>query len=96
MLLKVDTEGTEAAVIRGARRLLEERRPWIIFEAWRESNRATLFALLESTGYQLTDLPLRRARIARALGSAAFAANPAINFAAIPAEEWRDGSVTLE
>jgi FkbM family methyltransferase len=96
ILLKLDTEGNEAAVLRGARRLLKERRPWIIFESWREADRETLFAQLEGAGYCLAGLPLVKGRTARALGLGAFAGSPAINFAAIPAEELRAGGLALE
>lgn len=96
ILLKLDTEGTEAAVLRGAGRLLEERRPWIIFESWRDSDREGLFAQLAGAGYRTARLPLGRRGGAPVLGLSGFVRSLAINFAAIPLEELPDGCPALE
>ena len=34
LLIKLDAEGAEPGIIRGAEKLISERRPWIIFECW--------------------------------------------------------------
>ena len=56
-LLKVDTESTEPAVFRGARRLLEQHRPWIICEVLgprTEDQLMELFEPLDYAWYQIT------------------------------------------
>jgi FkbM family methyltransferase len=51
-LVKIDVEGGELDVLRGARRLLAEARPTVLFESWpRSSERQELFALLTALGY---------------------------------------------
>lgn len=57
MLLKIDVEGLEASVLRGAARVLSERQPMILFESWggavRESHRRAVFDLLAAHGYEI-------------------------------------------
>jgi FkbM family methyltransferase len=43
LLVKIDTEGSEAAILRGAGRTLAERRPLIIFESFRDDGREELY-----------------------------------------------------
>lgn len=84
-LLKVDTEGNEIHVLRGARRLLAEYPPLILFESWKGSGRSELFQLLGGYGYRiwtvdyvctLSGLP--------PLTAAAFADEARMNFLAVP------------
>ena len=61
--LKIDVEGAELHVLRGARRLLERHRPLVVCELVEESLRelggscADAVALLRSLGYEVVDLP---------------------------------------
>ena len=60
-LIKVDVEGMELAVIRGAHQLLDHHRfPPIIFEAWEHEvfakERAALFDEITTLGYQISRL----------------------------------------
>lgn len=48
-LLKLDCEGSELAILEGARRTIERHRPWIYLEF--AENRATILALLDHYGY---------------------------------------------
>jgi FkbM family methyltransferase len=50
--LKCDVEGAEVEVFRGARRLLEEKRPGIICEMHSEGNRRELVEEFERRGYK--------------------------------------------
>jgi len=62
VLMKVDVEGHELEVIRGAKKTLDKNNyPPIIFEAWTwkpwfEPKRIELFKLLEIMGYKITTL----------------------------------------
>src|SRR5207245_9920616 len=42
-VVKIDVEGTELAVLRGARRLLTEARPLLVFVAWPPRDRRAIF-----------------------------------------------------
>jgi FkbM family methyltransferase len=61
--IKIDVEGAELHVLRGARRLLEEQRPIVVCELVEEGlrvlggSRAEAIALLRSLGYEVADLP---------------------------------------
>lgn len=50
-ILKIDTESTEAAVLRGARRVIERHRPWILLEVLPARARGELDALMAGSGY---------------------------------------------
>lgn len=50
-LLKIDTESTEPDVLRGASRLLEQHRPWIICEVLKDRTEARLEPILRSHQY---------------------------------------------
>jgi FkbM family methyltransferase len=53
-LLKIDVDGSEAAALRGARRLLQEHRPVVLVEVF-QRNAAEVSALFSSHRYQLYD-----------------------------------------
>lgn len=53
VLLKIDTEGHELAVLAGAAAILREVRPAVVFEAWPGPHRADLFTLLAGAGYSV-------------------------------------------
>ncbi len=54
-LIKIDVEGHEAAVLRGAWRTIDENRPMIIFESWANDSYTSTFEpfrILERHGYR--------------------------------------------
>jgi FkbM family methyltransferase len=53
-VVKIDVEGAEPAVLRGARRLLESQHPVLLLEANGDAERAAQTALLEPLGYTRT------------------------------------------
>lgn len=81
-LIKIDTEGNEAAVIQGARETLRTCRPAVIFESWPDSARSALFAFLEQIGYRIRPLPLRWPL--PDVVAAPVLESPATNFIALP------------
>lgn len=85
LLLKIDTEGSEYAILRGAARTLEAHRPLVIFESFRDQDRNELFALLRAFRYEIHDLPWARERSGAALERSTFCESPASNFIAVPA-----------
>lgn len=84
LFLKIDTEGYELNVLKGARRLLSERRPWIQFEAWQANQRLELFRFFRETQYDLHTLPFSPNEPGQALDEALFLACPDQNFLAVP------------
>lgn len=52
-LLKVDVEGMEAEVLRGALRVLREQRPFVYVENDRQEKSDALIALIREAGYRL-------------------------------------------
>jgi FkbM family methyltransferase len=59
-LIKMDVEGAEMLVLRGARNLLATRKPRIVFESWPGPARQDVFSLLADYGYRTRALALRR------------------------------------
>lgn len=51
--IKLDTDGYERFVLRGARELLVRDRPIVYAEIWAEENRAECFEVLKESGYDL-------------------------------------------
>lgn len=78
-LVKMDTEGTEADVLRGALHTLKSRHPTVIFESWTSSRRGELFDLLQQAGYAISTLPFQGGNV---LDYPAFLHSPACNFMA--------------
>jgi FkbM family methyltransferase len=91
-LVKIDVEGGELGVLRGARRLLDRGRPVVVLESWRRSpDRPALAALLAAAGYRLSAVawgpPAPAGGAAgEPLDAAAFVTSPAENFVAWPRE----------
>lgn len=82
VVIKVDTEGNEARVLRGAGALINDRHPLIIFESWQDASRLELAALFDGFEYEVATLPWSPDRRGPALTSAEFLASPAVNFIA--------------
>lgn len=78
VLMKIDVEGSEKAVIEGASKLLSQSTPNIIFESNDGTWRSELHALLAGHGYVIYGLRQPET----ALDAARFAASPASNFLA--------------
>jgi FkbM family methyltransferase len=92
-LMKIDVEGAEVHVLRGARQTIERFRPWIVFEvcprwlAKMNSSPVELFAELTSQGYTIYSLPGRNLRWDRRVkvgDLAGLAAFDFINLVAMP------------
>jgi FkbM family methyltransferase len=65
--VKIDTEGSEVAVLRGAVDLLRTARPTLLFEAWREADtRRALWEILEKHGYAIAAVGDVRTPLTRA------------------------------
>jgi FkbM family methyltransferase len=89
-LLKIDTEGTDLEVLRGAAWTLEHHRPVVLFES-RESGKAGIRPYLDALGYRICSLPVLADSAPRPLTAEEFCASPEPNFAAIhedPLAAW--------
>ena len=86
VLLKIDAEGHEVAILRGAAELLKRVRPRVLFESWADEaeKRRELLALFSSSGYRLARLPLMPGIPPRFIGRDAFLVEPNGDFIAIP------------
>jgi FkbM family methyltransferase len=77
--VKIDTEGSELEVLRGAVDLLRTAQPMLLFEAWREDDtRRALWEILDKHGYAIAAVGEPRAPLTRA----AFVDARATNFLA--------------
>lgn len=85
MLVKIDTEGHELSVLRGAAAVLRQRRPLVVFECWRDTHRGVLFDTLAGFAYGIMPLPWRNGDRTQ-LSRARFAESPMENFIAVPDE----------
>jgi FkbM family methyltransferase len=87
-LIKIDTEGNELSVLRGAIKTLQECRPMIIFECWEDNGQTKLFYNLfdffNSQNYSIYHLPWNPTEKAEALTASQFADGSTSNFIAIP------------
>ena len=82
-LIKIDVEGGEASVLKGASTLLRQSQPTIIFESNDRSKRAELAALLVEHGYAITRLPWS-GKLAAHLSESEFRSDSGTNFLAKP------------
>ena len=82
ILLKLDVEGSEIEVVKGASRLLRSRAPKIIFESNDIEMRPDLFDLLTGFGYGIYLLPWGQLKETRTLRRDEFLQNDATNFMA--------------
>jgi len=83
VLIKVDVEGFEREVIRGASQLLQNCKPKIIFESNDVATRNDLFRLLQGAGYCVHPLPYRPSEISQFLRVDEFLSSTATNFIAV-------------
>jgi FkbM family methyltransferase len=83
-LIKVDTEGNEAAILEGARKTLATCRPWVIFESWRDAERDTLGSFFEGFDYRICALPLDLPRSPIVLEKRQLRDWPTTNLIALP------------
>lgn len=84
VLIKIDTEGSEFAVLKGAEMILKEVRPYIVFECWKNSSRSNLFNFLEFRNYKIFNLPWSPDIINQPLTSSSFIKCIHDDFIAIP------------
>jgi len=84
VLIKIDVEGYEIEVLKGAAQMLRDYKPAIIFESNDAKLRPELFSLFEEFSYGIHPLPYRPSARSRAFSHGAFLASTAINFIALP------------
>jgi FkbM family methyltransferase len=84
VLIKIDTEGNELGVLRGASETLRRIQPKIIFECWPGQERGDIFDFLQARDYEVHALPRLPARKSRPLGYSGFVASLQNNFIALP------------
>jgi FkbM family methyltransferase len=95
ILVKIDTEGNEGLVLRGAVRTLERCRPVVIFESFPKGRRDDLFAFFCDAGYGVVDLPWVPGQASRRFNVEGFVGSKATNFGAVPIERIRLGAADL-
>ncbi|HEY3911456.1 MAG TPA: FkbM family methyltransferase [Stellaceae bacterium] len=83
ILIKIDVEGFEPDVLRGARQIIVSLKPKIIFESNTAQARPILFGILGEFGYSIHLLPWRPFDKSPALTFDQFLASAATNFIAI-------------
>jgi len=83
ILMKIDVEGSEAQVLKGASGLLERSKPTIIFESNDPTTRPALLALLAEHRYAVLALPYSARASDTPLSGEQFGASPATNFLAL-------------
>ncbi|MGA9689087.1 MAG: FkbM family methyltransferase [Candidatus Sulfotelmatobacter sp.] len=96
-LIKIDTEGSELNVLRGARRVLAEHHPAIVFECRSgDGYRAEVHSLLSEMGYIVVGLPLHKLNGVRPLRLDEFEASDTEDFIALPdGQGWIGQQVSL-
>lgn len=82
VLVKIDTEGSELAILRGAAITLQRVRPYVIFESLGDRERVELFGFFQSHGYRIHRLPWAPASKDGPLDLDRFVDSPATNFMA--------------
>jgi FkbM family methyltransferase len=83
IVIKIDTEGGEADVLRGAGEIIDRFHPTIIFECL-PGARTEMLSVVQDMKYKVVRLPLRRDEDTPAMSLDAFHNAPETNFGAIP------------
>jgi FkbM family methyltransferase len=86
-LIKIDTEGNEAEILRGGLNTLRTCRPWVIFESWRDISRERLFTLFADVAYSICTLPFQHPRQPIVLDRTRLLEWPETNLIALPIED---------
>ncbi len=89
VLVKIDTEGNELAVLQGASTVLREFTPKILFEAWPGEARAGLWDFFQAYGYTVHGLPWSPQQPLSPLGREEFLRRSQTNFLAVSVLEGR-------
>jgi FkbM family methyltransferase len=97
VLLKIDAEGHESAVLRGAERTIRTHRPLVIFEVHGERRRARVLEQFTAFGYRLAPLPIDPGQAIVALGPDEFMRASGDDYMAIPGERFApDGRTPVD
>lgn len=88
-IIKIDTEGNELQVLRGAKHLLRDHSPIVLFESWTYSQREQLFDELSFSKYGLWTLDYMQCLANDPLKRAEFLNEKKMNFLAIPAVKFQ-------
>lgn len=83
-LMKIDTEGNELNVIKGAQRTIAESKPFVIFESNRLSDRNELIIAFEALNYGICGLPFDFESKLAFIDAEQFAGDERSNFIALP------------
>lgn len=84
LLVKLDTEGHEYHVLKGASETLTHIRPLVVFECYPGERRERIFELLKSKQYLVYSLPYGPSEVQYALSLDAFTSSTDSDFIAIP------------
>lgn len=87
-LVKIDTEGNEINVLKGATRLFDTRKPLVIFESNTQEGRDALWNFFQEKGYTIYDLPFGASND-RTLPKESFFTSASFNFIAVPANYFQ-------
>jgi FkbM family methyltransferase len=82
-LIKIDTEGNEVSVIKGASRTIERTKPFIIFESNQLSNKEELWEIFQAINYTICKLPLLDIKHVIPFSFEKFIADDAFNYIAL-------------
>lgn len=86
-LIKIDTEGNELSVIKGAMEIIKNKKPLIIFECNKltgNNEREKLFQIFKSLEYSIVNLPVLPSKNINAINLQDFQTNSHDNFLALP------------
>jgi FkbM family methyltransferase len=84
LLLKIDTEGNECAVLAGAAQTLRDKQPTVIFECWSGPERDEIHRLLTESNYSVMPLPWDPRTSPQMLDVERFRRSAGMNFLALP------------
>jgi FkbM family methyltransferase len=84
VLIKIDTEGNEYKVLLGAKQILLECRPLVIFEDTYTTSRGPLFELFSASKYEICELPWSPRAYSEPLSGDEFVSKRSTNFIAVP------------